>query len=256
MSDLSILLMVVVYAMHNMHNMHGFTSYINLLAFIATKKLKWKPFQTFICDIWSENDILPPCDVGLATHTSWCRLIDSESLGMDEHCGALTPSWDRLLTEGELEDGLYFPSLTACASAQPGLVATWYCTYFILLSFAGLRDVLSEGLTNSLSSFSEAQNTCRESNVPRPARKTNRLFTFSSGSAAKTSPVIRLGICQKIYTTQFSGERILHTENALIETIFASNKQQKCIIISNLALFWLKLNKMCKFFNSYEESLH
>ena len=39
-------------------------------------------------------------------------------------------------------------------------------------------------------------------------------------------------------------------------TIFASNKQWKCIIISNLALFWLKLNKMCKFFNSYEESLH
>ena len=66
----------------------------------------------------------------------------------------------------------------------------------------------------------------------------------------------RLGICQKIYTTQFSGERILHYENAQIETIFASNKQQKCIIISNLALFWLKLNKMCKFFNSYEESLH
>ena len=27
--------------------------------------------------------------------------------------------------------------------------------------------------------------------------------------------------------------------------MFASNKQQKCIIISNLALFWLKLNKMC-----------
>ena len=66
----------------------------------------------------------------------------------------------------------------------------------------------------------------------------------------------RLGICQKIYTTQFTGKRILHTKNAQIETIFASNKQQKCIIISNLALFWLKLNKMCKFFNSYEESLH
>ena len=41
-----------------------------------------------------------------------------------------------------------------------------------------------------------------------------------------------------------------------METIFANNKQQKYIIISNLALFWLKLNKMCKFFNSYEESLH
>ena len=26
--------------------------------------------------------------------------------------------------------------------------------------------------------------------------------------------VLRLGICQKIYTTQFSGERILHSENA------------------------------------------
>ena len=28
-----------------------------------------------------------------------------------------------------------------------------------------------------------------------------------------TIPPSRLGICQKIYTTQFSGERILHTEN-------------------------------------------
>ena len=66
----------------------------------------------------------------------------------------------------------------------------------------------------------------------------------------------RLGICQKIYTTQFSGERILHTKNTSIKTIFASNKQQKCIIVSNLALFWFKLNKMCKFFDSYEEILH
>ena len=37
-----------------------------------------------------------------------------------------------------------------------------------------------------------------------------------------------------------------------METIFASNKQQKCIIISNMALFWKKLNKMCKFFITYE----
>ena len=28
------------------------------------------------------------------------------------------------------------------------------------------------------------------------------------------------------------------------------------MIISNLAFFWFKLNKMCSFFNSYEESLH
>ena len=53
--------------------------------------------------------------------------------------------------------------------------------------------------------------------------------------------------------TQLSDEGILHTE---IETILASNKHQKCIIISNLALFWFKLNQMCKFFNSYKESLH
>ena len=59
----------------------------------------------------------------------------------------------------------------------------------------------------------------------------------------------RLGICQKNYTTKFSDERILHTENSLIETFFARDKQRKCIIISNLALFWLKLN-------SYYESLH
>ena len=39
-------------------------------------------------------------------------------------------------------------------------------------------------------------------------------------------------------------------------TIFASNKQRKCIVISNLGLFWLKLDKMCNFFNSCEESLH
>ena len=37
---------------------------------------------------------------------------------------------------------------------------------------------------------------------------------------------------------------------------FASEKQWKCIIISNLGLFWLKLDKMCNFFNSCEESLH
>ena len=49
----------------------------------------------------------------------------------------------------------------------------------------------------------------------------------------------RLEICQKIYTTQFSGERILHTENANINwDFFPSNKQQKCIIISNLVLGW------------------
>ena len=41
-----------------------------------------------------------------------------------------------------------------------------------------------------------------------------------------------------------------------METIFASNKQRKCIIISNLGLFWLKLDKMCNLFNSCEESLH
>ena len=41
-----------------------------------------------------------------------------------------------------------------------------------------------------------------------------------------------------------------------IKAIFASNKQQKCIIINDLALFWLKLNKMCKFLNSYKESLY
>ena len=62
-----------------------------------------------------------------------------------------------------------------------------------------------------------------------------------------------LKFVKKIYTTLFSGKRILHTENALIETIFASNKQQKCIII-NLALFLSKLNKMCKLFNSYEKN--
>ena len=33
-------------------------------------------------------------------------------------------------------------------------------------------------------------------------------------------------------------------------------KQRQCIIISNLVLYWSKLNKMYKFFNSYEESLH
>ena len=55
----------------------------------------------------------------------------------------------------------------------------------------------------------------------------------------KWQPRYRLGICQKICMTQFSGERILHTENAEIETIFTSNKQRECIIISNLALFWL-----------------
>ena len=38
---------------------------------------------------------------------------------------------------------------------------------------------------------------------------------FSSSVATRIQEIkVRLGICQKIYTTQFSGERILHTENA------------------------------------------
>ena len=37
-------------------------------------------------------------------------------------------------------------------------------------------------------------------------------------------------LSQKIYMTQFSG-----------------NNYRKCIVISNLVLFWLKYNKMCKF---------
>ena len=40
------------------------------------------------------------------------------------------------------------------------------------------------------------------------------LFVFLSPSLSLFPPPPRLGICQKIYTTQFSGERILHTENA------------------------------------------
>ena len=86
--------------------------------------------------------------------------------------------------------------------------------------------------------------------------KTRILSALSLLKMELCASPLRLGICQKIYTTLFSSEIILHTENASIETIFASKKQRKCIIISNFALFWLKLNKMCKFFNSYEESLH
>ena len=33
-------------------------------------------------------------------------------------------------------------------------------------------------------------------------------------------------------------------------------RQRNGINISDMVLFWLKLNKMCKFLNSYEESLH
>ena len=76
-----------------------------------------------------------------------------------------------------------------------------------------------------------------------------RTNPLSCNTRKSTELKYRLGICQKIYTTKFSDERILHTENALIETFFARDKQRKCIIISNLALFWLKLN-------SYYESLH
>ena len=86
--------------------------------------------------------------------------------------------------------------------------------------------------------------------------KTRILSALSLLKMELCASPLRLGICQKIYTTQFSGERILHTKNTSIKTIFASNKQQKCIIVSNLALFWFKLNKMCKFFDSYEEILH
>ena len=85
---------------------------------------------------------------------------------------------------------------------------------------------------------------CQNQNFPCNDTRANQMC-MKQGFSEK----LRLGICQKIYTTKFSDERILHTENALIETFFARDKQRKCIIISNLALFWLKLN-------SYYESLH
>ena len=66
----------------------------------------------------------------------------------------------------------------------------------------------------------------------------------------------RLEICQKNFTTHFLGIRILHPENVQIVSIFASKKQSKYIIISNLVLFWLKLKRICKFISIYEESLH
>ena len=40
------------------------------------------------------------------------------------------------------------------------------------------------------------------------------VHTFSFSKAGPIDPVLRLGFCQKIYMTQFSGQRILHTENA------------------------------------------
>ena len=112
-------------------------------------------------------------------------------------------------------------------------------------------------------SFLKSMVLLKHDDLARPQKPTYHIFTFIKikiktnmkcnlclhllGKPQNTT--YRLGICQKIYTTKFSGKRILHTENALIETFFARDKQRKCIIISNLALFWLKLN-------SYYESLH
>ena len=47
--------------------------------------------------------------------------------------------------------------------------------------------------------------------IPFCAYKTDLNFSTNS---LELPGISRLGICQKIYTTQFSGERILHTENA------------------------------------------
>ena len=63
-----------------------------------------------------------------------------------------------------------------------------------------------------------------------------------------------LEFVKKFTQPNFRAKEFYTLKTRKIETIFASNKQQKFNIISNLALFWLKLNKMCKFFNSYEES--
>ena len=44
-------------------------------------------------------------------------------------------------------------------------------------------------------------------------RATHEIVTLYVGNKMILEHVVRLGICRKIYTTQFSGERILHTEN-------------------------------------------
>ena len=63
-------------------------------------------------------------------------------------------------------------------------------------------------------------------------------------------------LSKNLHDPIFGRKNFTHTGNAKFETIFASNKQQKCIIINILVLFCLKLNIICKFFDNYEESLH
>ena len=48
----------------------------------------------------------------------------------------------------------------------------------------------------------------------RPSTDSNFAENSDWDVAEKYLFETRLGICQKIYTTQFSGEKILHTENA------------------------------------------
>ena len=54
----------------------------------------------------------------------------------------------------------------------------------------------------------------------------------------------RLEICQNIYTTGFSDQKILHTKSAYIMTIFTPQKQHRYI---NLVAFLLEFNWVCRF---------
>ena len=65
----------------------------------------------------------------------------------------------------------------------------------------------------------------------------NEKKRFLSGIARMRGPLSRLEICQKFYTTEFSGQKFYTLKVRTLRLFFLKKKQRKCI---NLAAFLLE----------------
>ena len=110
--------------------------------------------------------------------------------GAEGSGGALTPSWDRLLTSRELDDAFF-----GLSPASPLCSGERFLIFYTEVRVANLRFAIT-AVGGELPFSKDAQSTFEADNLPQETeRKLARAFTFSSESVAKISPVTQVKSC-------------------------------------------------------------
>ena len=72
----------------------------------------------------------------------------------------------------------------------------------------------------------------------------------------RATPVRRLEICQKIYTTGFSGQKFYPLKVRKLRLFLLKEKQCICIYISYFSSFFVRIQLSLKNFNSFSANSH